>query len=365
MAQPDDDIPDWASNTLWSTGAFTTEPTKVEPSGGEASDGHIGGEPVLVQHLNWMLRQCMLWINHARSDYSGFFGDASDGSATLGSAGATTLAAAANYDFLTISHASRTVDTLGYPIFVKDLLTLTAGTIRAPGLAGGNAGGAPGAAGGAGPGAVLGAGFAGGVGVDDAVGTAGTNATDSLGGAGGAGGNSVVPPVAGGAGGTATAPAPADGTARNALAAMAGMAFGSTGTGTAAQMTLLRGGAGGGSGASGAGGTFSGGGGGGAGNVLIVARRIIWDASFVVSAIGGAAGTPTGGADAGGSGGGGGGRVTIVFRELYSAAGVILDPTTLLSSGRISVAGGAASNGINGGTNGVAGSAGTWAWHRI
>lgn len=323
----------WGDDDDFTSGAVG-QPVKVTPSDAERSQGCVAASPVLVQHLNAILNE----LDSVR----GQFGDGSDGNVTV-TGGTTTITRDMFYANLTVT-GTGILETNGFRVFVSEICTVQAGGIvQNPGIAG--AGGAIG--GGAGTAAVagsLGGGFIGGAGIDDAPGNAGTNATDSLGGAGGAGGGTTGVVRAGGAGGTAAAPAAADGGARH-LDARHGYTVGG---GNSPAVTNFRGGAGGGSGASVAGGSFSGGGGGGGGVVCLIAYSLVLEAGAIIRAPGGAAGAPQAGAvELGGSGGGGGGLVLLAYRLLSDAGATISAP------------GGAATNGINGGGNGVAGSAGT------
>lgn len=348
MTQPTTDILIPATNTNYSTGPATGQPTKVTMSAGELADAMLAGGPVLVQHLNYLLNNLALWVDYQRDDLIGNFGDGSDGTVTI-TGGTTTITRDMYYETLTVT-GTGILETNGYRVFVRGTCTIQAGGIvQNPGIAG--AGGAIG--GGAGTAAAagsLGGGFIGGAGIADAVGNPGANATDALGGAGGAGGATVGVVRAGGAGGTATAPAAADGGTRHACVRVGQI----LGGGNTPIVTSLRGGAGGGSGASVAGGATSGGGGGGGGVVCLIAYSLVLAAGAIIRAPGGAAGAPQAGAvEIGGSGGGGGGLVLLAYRLLSDAGATI------------TAAGGAATNGINGGGNGVAGSSGTVRQWRI
>ena len=94
------------------------------------------------------------------------------------------------------------------------------------------------------------------------------------------------------------------------------------------------------------------------------------DATPAIQFNGGNAGTPTGPVEVGGSGGGGGGLGLIAYRRLLDGVAVASatprEPSELAGAGiTVEAAGGTATNGINGGGNGVAGSPGTIRWWRV
>jgi hypothetical protein len=218
------------------------------------------------------------------------FGDASDGSVTIGSN--TTLTRDMYYANLTVSPGV-TLNPGGFRIFVAGTLTLGSGSSIARN---GNsaAAGTPGAA--LSPG-TLGAGAAGG------YGGSGASETNSLGGSGGGGG----------AAGTATSPVAGAGGAgvfRSPVQAL---------TGHSLDGAIVNGGAGGGTAL---GGASAGGGGGG---VVVVAART------VVLSSGSAAITANGGNGAvdnpSETGYGGGGGIVVVISTTSQPAGVTLSAT--------------------------------------
>lgn len=281
------------------------------------------------------------------TDVLGFFGDGSDGVATLdgttnftgfSSRSGTTYTLTRDVHFTNLTtNSGVTLNYGAFRIYIQGVLT-NAGTIDANGGAGGNSSGSgagaagttitaqtvlPGRPGGIGSGA-LGAGTAGG------AATAGTGPI--LGGNGGAGGAGTN---GGGGGGAATANNLNMGTGRTLINATTGAAFS---PGTTTSVLCIQGGQGGGGGG---GGALNGGGGGGAGGgVLVLCARII-NNTGTIRANGGAGGT--GGGGAGGGGGGGGGVVYLVYEKLVALG------TATASGGAL---------GTGGNANGVAGAAG-------
>ena len=343
MSSPTTNPPIWGSDTNFSSGPDSGEPVKVAPSAGVLAQGFVPGFSFLAAIINYVLYWLSSWVEffRAESDTSKF-GDGSDGTVTLGTAGTTTLSRDMFYQNLTISHASRIVQPQGYRIFVSDTLTLSAGRIEndganavddtagAGGLSGSLLGGGNGAAG-----PVL-------------ANTAGTQAAalvwlfGGTGGAGGADGGGE----SGGAAQTGTAPPANDGSFRSFPGCVELRR-----TSTVDQLGYRAGGgAGGSSGANDAagGGQHGGGGGGGGGVIVIVARRLILSAGTTIRANGGNGGTGfnTVGAGAGGGGGGGGGVIVIIAREVQDAGATV------------QVNGGSGGAGDDAGSAGSAGSAG-------
>lgn len=350
MAQPTDDIEIAATNANWSTGPLVGQPVKVEPTAGELANGLVAGQSVKAEHINHILNNNGSWIANIRNDLSGYYGDGSDGNATI-SGGTTTLARDMYYENLTIE-SSGVLNAAGFRVFVRDTLEIEGGgVVRNDGGNGGNAAGAsPGSSGASAPAGSTAASGSGAAGVVDGVGAAGNNANSGIGGAGGAGGATIVPAFAGGTGGTITAPTAASGGWRDTTRLRL-LRVGAS--------TALLPGAGGGSGASGAAGSATGGGGGGGGMLPIYAMHLRLDGGAIIRARGGDAGTPTdsGGIDAGGSGGGGGGAVLIVYRYGDDGGSTPIEPADVVA--HCNVDGGTATNGVNGAGNGVAGSPGT------
>jgi hypothetical protein len=237
-------------------------------------------------------------------DSGGSFGSGADGNVTI--AASAPIAKDMYYNNLTIA-AGQALATAGFRIFVRNILTMAAGSsITGNGAAGATAD-AGGAAGAAAVGLTVGAGFIGAAGVVGA-GVAGTNATTTGGGAGGASGAGTG--GAGAAGGTATAPNAAQGgpTAANVVQHMPNAV--TTALAGTAVATLIRGGAGGAAGAGNAAAVVGGGGGGGGGVVVVAARSFV--GTGTIEANGGAGGDGAAANIAGGGGGGGGGCVLTV-----------------------------------------------------
>lgn len=368
MTQPASDIKIPATNANWSTGPRVGQPTRVANTAAQLADGIIAGQSIKAELLNDILHNLALWVDHMRDDYIGQFGNAADGNVTI-AAGTTVLTRDMYYGTLRIEPGG-ILDANGYKIFAWLLVFEAGGQIQNNGSNGGNAGGAVGTSGAGASFGSLGFGSAGGIGAEDAVGVGGTALSNGIGGAGGAGGATTGVVRAGGVGGAQNPPAANDGGYDHVGAAM-GVIFGTT-NGATAQTTVLQGGAGGGSGASVAAGGRSGGGGGGGGVISIHAHTILIDpdATPAIQANGGDAGTPTGPVEVGGSGGGGGGAILIAYRRLLDGTNVATatprEPADLAAAGIIVEAlGGAPSNGINGGDNGVAGSDGSVRWWQI
>jgi hypothetical protein len=283
----------------------------------------------------------------------GWYGDGSDGDATLDgatnyntwssrSSSVYTLTRDVVLANLTIN-SGVTLQTASFRIFVRGLL-YNRGTI----LGNPNDGASP-AAGGQTPSTnSTGYGFAGGAGTNqlDANGAAGTatNTQTGAGAAGGAGGGAGVRTGGAGgasAGGLATGGQVRYGTLRQAWVVSTGRAM--TGPGLATDWLL--GGAGGGGGANNNTTASNRGGGGGSGGiiVIIVARAIDNDGG-VISARGGHGGNAN--INGGGGGGGGGGALLMMYDEILEGAGTISAP------------GGTGGNAAGVGTAGSNGSAG-------
>ena len=285
------------------------------------------------------------------------FGDGSDGTVTFdGVATILGMVPVANVytmtrdlylDTATIN-TGITLNTGGFRIFVKTLLTLTGfarinydGLAGSAGLVNGGGGGAAALAAG-----TLGGSNAGGAGGNPGGGSGvsvaqGTNATDWRPGLGGAGGAGVG---AGGGNGGFSLSASANGSVNNFLAATV---YNLIVSGAVASLKLTGGGGGGGGGGGNNAptGGFGGGGGSGGGLIVVVARQIAGTGSITARGGAGGAGFAGGGGLAcGGGGGGGGGLITV-------AIGQGAFPTT-------DVSGGLGGAGGNGGVAGVAGSAG-------
>lgn len=231
-----------------------------------------------------------------------------------------------------------TVNTGGYRIYVRGVLTIASTAIVGrPGNAGGtgNAAGAalaPHSVGGSGAGA---AGFTVGSG-----GNTGGSTNASYGGSGGNGGSTPTPRVAG-TGGTATPLGADSGTVRAAPGVHTGVVLGGNSSTGSTTITIVQGGAGGGSGGCDTS-SNSGSGGGGGGVVLIAALSLA--NSGTITAAGGNGGNASG-TQAGAGGGGGGGTILLT--------------TTSSSVGVTDVSGGTHGTATGSGTNGTNGSVGT------
>jgi hypothetical protein len=226
---------------------------------------------------------------------SAWFGDGSEGDATVVDAGSSITLTKDTY-YHNLSVVNGYVRTANFRLFVSGTLTIgNGGSVECDGRSGASGGTAVAA------GTVAG-GTAGGPGGAGA-GNAGTGILDSAGGQGGAGGAGSG--GAGGAAGTHAVPAAADGGTKHA-GAMLGYTISSP-TG----LTHYRGGSGGGGG--GGDGTAGGTGGGGGGVVIVCARRIVCTGTAAIRANGGA-GANAAGTNRGGGGGGGGGCVRVLYQ---------------------------------------------------
>lgn len=254
----------------------------------------------------------------AREAMTAWFGDASDGNATI--SGTTNLERDYFYDTLTIE-STGVLDTKGFRVYARSLVMESGGAIQNAGAAAsGKTEGAGATSGTLGGGKAGGSGGSGGSG-----GTAGTDANPGLGGAGGDASSGGV------TGGAVTQPAE-----RPRALPQAAQLRDSSGTAYA-------GGAGG-AGGDDAGASDGGGGGGGGGVIYLAARTIEAEAGAIIDASGGAGGT--GGATADGGGGGGGGVVIAVYQ---TESGL---------SAAVDVSGGTAGAATAGGAPGSAGADG-------
>lgn len=274
-----------------------------------------------------------------------FFGDGSDGNATITTNNATSgplssgaLTRDAYYNNLTIS-GSGAIFNNGFKIFVAGTLDLSnagAGAIRCSGNNGSGSSG-----GGALTANTLGGSAAGGPGNgSSASGTSvGGSVTPANGGSGGFGGGVAGEGMINGYGGDSSLPTIMHVASLEILRGA----------------SLISGGAGGGGGLTGTSGGGSGGGSGGA--VLFLAANIInrgaSTAASAIKATGGAAGTATRtGSDAtagSGGGGGGGGFIYVVYAKLVGVQ---------TTNNAVEANGGNGSNGANGGTTGGNGGCG-------
>lgn len=313
----DTTAPSWANDATFASGPRSGQNTKT-PSPDE-DQGFVAGSTLAANVLNYQLNKIIAWLADAGR---GVYGDGTDGNVTVSSS--ISLSRDMYYDNLTVTGAG-TINTAGYRIFVRDLLTIDAGgRIHRNGNNGatpadGVTGGAGGAALGVGS---LGGSTAGGAGGNtSAAGSAGTNAPQGVGGNGGAGGASndtgTDASEAGGSAGLASGTGGLGPDGVRDLGAARGYIIAGSGT-----TVILQGGAGGGGGGGGDSGT-GGGGGSGGGVVVIFAYRVA--NAGTIEANGGAGGDGYTGPDAlgnGAGGGGGGGLVYLVTRAL-TGAGVV------------------------------------------
>jgi len=277
------------------------------------------------------------------SDF-GWFGDGSDGSATLdGSTAATGCSRSGNnytatrdlfYTDLTVQ-SGKTLDMAGFVLHVTGTIT-NAGTIyRKPVAATGTRTGATGftaartgmsGGGGTGP-------------VSSGAGSNGTAATTpALGGAGGAGGAAQGGTGAGGSGGTVSNGGVNVGGYWRSLPDAA------TGWSTMSAARFNGGGGGGGGGTNGA--LGNGGGGGAGGGILIIRANTIDNSSGIIAADGGNGSPGSDNVNDGGGGGGGGGGAVLLIYNTFTAGGGTVRAAGGIKGG--SPAGGAGSDGSAG-----------------
>lgn len=290
------------------TGAINVIPVSqtVKTSSGASDENKI---PVL--NSAGLLNSGFLPVG---ADYITFYGTGSDGNVTL--SGDITLTKDMNY--INLNLVTYVLNTAGYKISVRGLLTGTSGKIKAaPGGAGGNGGtgGAGGTAGAAAAGVTVPTGLAGkvggaggsvGNGEAGIAGTATTNAAFAItGAAGGKGGDSGTGQTGGASGAAASSTAYGSALVAQDIYYSAVLSPGSVINIAAGPSS----GSGGGAGSNGTGGGSGGGSGANGGNLIVFAYLLT--GAFTFESIGGAGGTGgTGGGaqSAGGGGGGGGGQ---------------------------------------------------------
>jgi len=172
MARPTSDIPDrWASDATWTSGDRIGDNTKTEPTGAQQDQGYVGSLNLFGDFFNWLLNLMNAWIRYLDDTQGcGYFGDGSDGDATISSD--TTITRDRYYNNLTIN-GTKWLHADGHRIFVKNTLTMEGGAFvdndgnaGTDGLGGGG-GGAGGSADSIGGGDV---GGAGGIGAGSAAG---------------------------------------------------------------------------------------------------------------------------------------------------------------------------------------------------
>ena len=290
-------------------------------------------------------------------DLYGFFGDGSDGDATIG-AGTTTITRDMYYNNLTLTG---TLSTDGYRVYVKGTVSGAGKIVGATGNNGGAGGAGSGSGGTAGTaGASSGsgiftttAGSAGTVGQTAGTGAAGVDctATIGIGSYGARGGTSG----SAGAGGASSTP-----TMVNKFAILASLTFQAIDISQASIVSVIKGAgcSSGGGGGGGNGGHDGGGGGGGGGAsgglVWLVANT--WSGTFIVAGgrggNGGAGGNGAGTTDGGGGGGGGGsaGATVVIYKTKTWTGSYQFVPGTggAASTGGSKGAGAVGSNGITG-----------------
>lgn len=326
MPAPTTDPIIWASDANYTSGPRSGSPTKdTTMSAGVAAQGIVAGQTLKPDQLNQALNVATNWIEFLRAEQgSGFFGDGSDGNATI-TGGTTTLTRDMYYADLTVE-GSGVLDANGYRIFVSGTLQIDSGGVISNdgAAASGAVEGDP-----ASTGSISGSTHSPGNGEGGSAGV-GADAADStraIGGNGGDGGDNGGA-IAGGAGGTCSI-----------LATRGGARHFHGQLGTFADGTRLQGGCGG-----GGGGGAAGGGGGGHGGVVVIFAQVL-NSAGTIRAVGGAGADGVSG-DSGGGGGGGGGALLLAYRRLTAL-------------GTTSVAGGAGGAPSGAGSSGVAGSAGT------
>lgn len=287
-----------------------------------------------------------------------FFGDGSDGSATV--SGNITLTEDKYYTDLDVG---ATIDANGYRIFVSGTLTMQAsGKITNNGGDGGNGGVEDGGSRGASASeGTLRGGALGGVGgssdFDGGTGGSADPCINSNNGSAGGAGQTLSGGTSAGDGGTAggatvkkTNFAHTD---PSVLFTMRDL-YGVDDTPKTIRPSCAGGGGGGGGGKASEG-HGGGGGGGGGGFVVVGAKTITLNSGAKFEAKGGAGGNGYTGSGADGDGGGGGGG---------NGGGVVIVSTTSVSSSYVDVTGGAGGS-STGGTNGTAGSSGTYIMRQI
>lgn len=277
-------------------------------------------EEYLGTNQSWTEGQ-LLWITP-------YFGDGSDGDVTVSST--ITLTRDMYYNNLEVT-AAGTINTAGYRIFVRGILTL-AGNINSDAQTVSTS--------------ILGNGGAGGAGGSESVGSVGTGVSPGAGGAGGGGG--AAPVNAGGAGGGVTA-------SKMGIRDLSVITRGRVES--SGSIARLLGGGGGGGGGSDAGDPAGGAGGGGGGVLSIAAKEVHLDTATGTITSHGGDGNPGTGTDTGGGGGGGGGVVLLLTLR-------VIDIDTGLETNNgattyITVTGGSGGAGTGGGASGSAGNAGT------
>jgi hypothetical protein len=348
----------WGATTLASALAWvkkdgTAKFTKTITIGGATTDYQISWDESILQ------------VNKTELRFQDLFGDGSDGDVTI--SGNTTLTSDMFYDDLTVNNGV-TLNSGGYRIFVKGVLTNNGTISRTPGNggSGGNGssscGGASAGSGGSLSDASMGGGATGGNGAIGRVctlqnGIAGSNGNNQIRSAGGGngadagrGGFNAGDGGAGGTGGTITL---TTSPIHNGYLALIAREFSTDDT-----AKVIKGGASGGGGGSGrcnsTGETSGAGGGGGSGGGLLLISCKEINNQGTISAPGGnggGGGNAVGDSCPGGGGGGGGGGVVILVYNKITTVGTLTTPG---GNG-----GGAGTGGGGGAVAGSNGSSGT------
>lgn len=68
MARPDGNMPEWATDETYSSGADVGEDTRLEPTTGEKEQGFHRGKRLPARKLNWLLGKLCDWVTHLDED---------------------------------------------------------------------------------------------------------------------------------------------------------------------------------------------------------------------------------------------------------------------------------------------------------
>lgn len=336
----------WAADTVIVGGAYAGSPVKnATLTDAVAREGLRPDETLKGDNVNEALNSFYAWIEYARAEKTGRYGDGSDGDVVI--AGAVGLSSDMYYQNLTVP-SGQILITNNYKVFVSQHCNIElGGRLIGNGADGEDSTNNPGAVGGFGGLAIvagsLGQGSSGGNGGSSAsagapAGIAASGVGQALGGAGGAGGASNDGGGGtGGSGGSAAAPTAAEGGTRHAAIAHGHLDGSST--------NRLNGGSGGGGGG---GGSDTEGAGGGAGGGVVAVHAAILTIDGTVEIDGGVGGNGNGvggGAGAGAGAGGGGGLGLFATSDRRG-------------SGTIQALGGSGGTGFGVGSNGAAGANG-------
>lgn len=303
MPEPDSDLEEWAPGDYPEVldpdlvpRSWSEQPRRDDAGrAAQAALGFEAGTRTPAEPVNSWLELARLWMRWVRDEAAGHLrGDGSDGDVTIAAATTTNLTRDMYYENLTIEDTG-TLNTRGFRVFVRGVLTLD-GLLHANG---GNANAAT-------PGAnatatTMGNGLNGGA----AIAGNGNDADPSVAGAeGGPGGDEGGGGQVGGSGGVRTYPTEDNGGQR--LLRSLHTAF----TGTTFHGDLLQGGPSGGGG----GGVGSGAGGAGANILFVVCGELVISSTGVLSSRGGRGGNASSG-NGGGGGNGAGGVIILATRR--------------------------------------------------